>query len=146
MIIISDNDEKILLLIRYMSRDGVQKDEIIARLGITKKKFTELIKKSDKNTEELIYEKMITDYQVEDALLKKALGGVSTEVKKTEKKTGTETVTVTKEVPADTSALQFWLKNKCPEKWSDKAETVSNTEELLNKIFDGITQQAEKQL
>jgi len=88
---------------------------------------------------------MITDYQVEDALLKKALGGVSTEVKKTEKKTGTETVTVTKEVPADTSALQFWLKNKCPDKWSDKAEAVSNTEERLNKIFDSISHEADKQ-
>ena len=43
--------------------------------------------------------KEVVDYQVENALLNKALGG-------------------------DTTAQIFWLKNRRPDKWRDKPETV----------------------
>lgn len=143
IVILTNNDDILLLLIRYMARDGLDKKEIINRLGITSQKFTALINKDSSICDELIYQKMITDYKVEDALLKKALGGTVTEVKETEKSTGTETVTVTKEVPADTSALQFWLKNKCPEKWNEKGSDFSDTQEKLDKIFLSINSLAE---
>ena len=143
IVILTNNNDILLLLIRYMARDGLDKKEIIKRLGITSQKFTALINKDSSICDELIYQKMITDYKVEDAVLKKALGGTVTEVKETEKYTGTETVTVTKEVPADTSALQFWLKNKCPDKWSDKGSDFSDTQEKLDKIFLSINAMAD---
>ena len=87
---------------------------------------------------------MLTDYRVEDSLLKKALGTTITETKETEKSTGLETVTNTKEVAGDTSAIQFWLKNRCPEKWNDKTASNQDTIDRLDKIFAAIDNKAEK--
>ena len=127
-----------------MLRDGFSKKEIASRLEISNQKLSSLIKKLNEESDELSYIKMLTEYQVEDALLKKAIGTTVTEVKETSKPSGTELVTITKDVLPDTSALQFWLKNKCPEKWSDKGVSFTNTEELLNKIFDSISDNADK--
>ena len=78
--------------------------------------------------------------------MKKALGSTSVEIKETEKQTGTETVKVTKEIPADTSALQFWLKNRCPDRWCDNANEHGETIEKLEKIMEGITLLSEQSL
>lgn len=142
---ITSNEDYLLLLVRYMARDGIDKKDIIKRLSISSRKYNSIIEQLGENPDELVYQKMLTDYQVEDALLKKALGSTSTEVKETEKKTGTETVTVTKEVPADTSALQFWLKNRCPNKWSEKGAEMSNIDENLMKIFNAISDKADEE-
>ena len=71
--------------------------------------------------------KEIVDYEVENSLLKRALGYEYTEVVK-ERRTNKETqesemVVVretTKHMPPDTLALIFWLKNRCPDVWRDK--------------------------
>ncbi len=144
VIYISINNENIILLIKYMTRDGFSEAQIIKRLGITQSKYNSILKKNKILKEELKHTKMLTDFAVEDALLKKALGGQTTEIKQTDKGASVETVKVTKNVPGDTTAMQIWLKNRCPERWSDKAETNQSTENLLNKIFDSISSQAEE--
>lgn len=127
-----------------MARDGLNESQIIKHLDITQSKFNSLKRKSDDLKKELSYGKLLTDYAVEDALLKKALGGISKEVKETEKDSGSEMVTVTKEIPADTSALQFWLKNRCPEKWNEKNNSAKSTEEMLESIMERITEKAKE--
>ena len=144
MIIISDNEEKIILLIRYMARDGLTEEDIAKKLKISKSRFCKILKENAELKNEIEYSKQLTQFAVEDALLKKALGTTSVEVKETEKQTGTEKVKVTKEIPADTSALQFWLKNRCPDRWSDNANEHGETIEKLNNIMESITQLAER--
>ena len=144
MIIISANEEKIILLIRYMARDGLTEEEIAKKLKISKSRLCKILKENDELKNEIEYSKQLTQFAVEDALLKRALGSTSVEVKETEKKTGTEKVKVTKEVPADTSAIQFWLKNRCPDRWCDNANEHSETMEKLNSIMENITVLSEK--
>lgn len=132
------NDDNIRLLIHYMARDGFDLSEISKRLNLKVSQIKKLIKSDENIIRDMEYAKLLTDYRVEDSLLKKALGSTVKEVKETKKSTGIETVTNTKDVPGDTSAMQLWLKNRCPEKWGDKAVNTSNTENILNKIFQSI--------
>lgn len=143
VIYISNDNENIILLIKYMTRDGLSESQIIEQLGITQSKYNSILKANKALKEELKHTKMLTDFAVEDSLLKKALGGRTTEIKQTDKGSGIETVTVTKDVPGDTTAIQTWLKSRCPERWSDKAEAGQNTEALLKRIFDSIDTQAD---
>lgn len=142
MIIIPITDENITLLIRYMARDGLDFEEIVKKLGISKRKINNLIKQDETLKKELEFSKLLTDYAVEDALLKKALGSTSVETKQTQKSTGVESITVTKEIPSDTAALKFWLEHRCPERWAEKSEANQAIDERLLKILDEISKQA----
>lgn len=137
--VIRGDKNKLILLIRYMARDGMSEEEIEKRLGIKKSRLRSILKKEKGLSEELEYSRLLTDFEVEQALLKKALGGMSTEVKETQKAGGTERVTVTKEIPSDTTALQFWLKNRCPERWGEKASGENETARKLSQIMNDIT-------
>ena len=78
----------------------------------------------------------VIDAKVEEAILKKALGFESTEIRQVTKANGDEEVTaVTKVVPPDISACSMWLGNSCPEKWGDKKDTSSSkVEEILSRL------------
>ena len=68
--------------------------------------------------------------RVEAALLKRALGFRQEEASSEElvdKKSGEllevlKRRVITKEVPPDVRAVLFWLKNRCPERWSEQRE------------------------
>ena len=73
--------------------------------------------------------------EVENALLKKALGYTYEEVTEdvetlTNGKQRTLKRTVTKIVPPDTTAAIFWLKNRKPAQWRDRPEPPMSTEAL----------------
>lgn len=140
----SSNDDTIRLLIQYMARDGLNEEEIAKRLKKKVSYIRKLIKSDENIIRDMEYAKLLTDYKVEDMLLTRAVGTTLTEVKETEKNTGTEVVTNTKDVVADTSAIQFWLKNRCPQKWNDKGTDNSDTIERLEKIFSAIDDKAKK--
>ena len=135
-------DNNIRLLIHYMARDGFDEKEISKRLNLKISYIKRLVNNDKDILRDMEYAKMLTDYRVEDSLLKKALGDTVTETKTTEKASGSETITNTKEVPADTSATQFWLKNRCPDKWNEKIPGDEGTVQRLEKIFEAIDQKA----
>lgn len=139
--ILSTNDN-IRLLIHYMARDGFDEKEISKRLNLKISYIKKLIKNDENILRDIEYAKLLTDYRVEDSLLKKALGDTVTETKTTEKASGSETITNTKEVPGDTSAIQFWLKNRCPDKWNEKNPGDEGTIQRLDKIFEAIDSKA----
>ena len=73
------------------------------------------------------------DIQVENALLKRALGydykETTTEIEDLGGgKTKEHVRTVTKHVPPDTTAQIFWLKNRKPKQWRDKMEAAVNVD------------------
>ena len=95
-----------------------------------KKRYKEL-------TEALKKGKEVIDRQVENALLKRALGYKYTETKEMTGDDGRTIVTVTeKEVVPDTTAQIFWLKNRKPKDWRDKQEIETSGETTVNNRVD----------
>ncbi|WP_330651598.1 transposase [[Clostridium] colinum] len=121
-------NEEGLLKIEDWARQGLTDEQIAVKMAIStttlyawKNKYTEI-------SETLKKGKEIVDIQVENALLKRALGYTTTE-KKVKKEYGeiTEEITITKEIPPDPTSAIFWLKNRRPEQWREKREVEQNT-------------------
>lgn len=100
-----------LTLLEGWARDGLTDEQIAHNCGITattlydwKNRFTEI-------SEALKNGKEVVDYQVENALLKKAIGG-------------------------DTTAQIFWLKNRRPDKWRDKPQEEKQVADTVRVIID----------
>lgn len=104
-----------LTLLEGWARDGLTDEQISKNVGINpatlydwKNKFPEISKALKKGKE-------VVDYQVENALLNKALYG-------------------------DTTAQIFWLKNRRPDKWRDKPEAPGDSDALkkARALLEGI--------
>lgn len=72
------------------------------------------------------------DQQVENALLKRALGydyeETITEMEEVGGKPKKHIRRVSKHMPGDTTAMIFWLKNRRPDRWRDKQDVSVNSE------------------
>lgn len=116
-----------LILIEGWARDGLTDKQIAHNIGISEQTLNAWKKKYPSFSESLKRGKEVVDRQVENALLKRALGYSYEEVTKQlceNAKTGKMemkiTKVVTKEVMPDTTAQIFWLKNRKPQQWRDK--------------------------
>ena len=84
--------------------------------------------------------KEVIDRQVENALLKRALGHEYVETTKELTDLGlTVTKQVTKQVAPDTTAQIFWLKNRKPQEWRDKKETEVTGNLNVNNPFSDLS-------
>ena len=118
--------EEGLTKIEGWARDGLTDEQISHNMGISsttlynwKRDHLEILKALKKGKE-------VVDIQVENALLKRALGYEYDEITT---EYGQETKRVRKQVVPDTTAQIFWLKNRRPDKWRDKQD-VHMTGEL----------------
>ena len=118
-----------LILIQGMARDGLTQQQIADNLGINVDTLIEYKKKYTDFSEALKKGKEVIDIEVENALLKRALGYKYDEVTY---ENGVETKRVTKEVQPDTTAQIFWLKNRKPNNWKDRVETDEDKEAVAN--------------
>lgn len=112
-----------LILIEGWSRDGLTQQQIADNLGINVDTLIEYKKKYTDFSEALKKGKEVVDIEVENALLKRALGYTITLNKQKVTKDG-DVVDITEEVhvPPDTTAQIFWLKNRKKAQWRDKVE------------------------
>ncbi len=142
-----------LILIEGWARDGLTDEQIAKNLGISKDTFYKYKKIHTDFSDALKKGKEIVDYEVENALLKKALGYDyeektyrTTVDKETGKQKSTIATIVKKHVPPDTTAMIFWLKNRKPNKWRDRIENVVNNDEIskVEELLNVIKQEAEK--
>lgn len=125
-----------LLKIEGWARDGLIDEQIAQNIGIRAATLYEWKKRFPKISEALKRGKEVVDRQVENALLKRALGYEYEEVKeKFEGGIMTERTVTKKEVVADTTAQIFWLKNRKPDTWRDKPE---GTQKGDTSLFEGI--------
>lgn len=138
--------EEGLLKIEGWARDGLTDKQIASNTGVSYSTFREWVKKFPALSAPLKRGKDVVDRQIENAMVKNALGYQYDEVtresiwnddlKKFELRT---TKVVTKEVKADTTAQIFWLKNRKPLDWRDKKETeLSGGVEVTNP-YEGLT-------
>ena len=117
-----------LTLIGGWARDGLTDEQIAHNMGISRSTLNEWKKKYPDISDTLKKGKDVVDIQVENALLKRALGYKYKETTKELTKSGFMMVTkeVIKEVVPDTTAQIFWLKNRRPDKWRDKPVVVES--------------------
>lgn len=142
-----------LLKLSAWARDGLTDEQIAGNMGISRSTLNEWKKNYPDISDTLKKGKEVVDFQVENALLKRALGYSYDEVTKEiceNAKTGqTEmrvTKIVTKEIVPDTTAQIFWLKNREPEKWRNRQEMhvdgtleseKSKLDELIRQMMGG---------
>lgn len=140
---------------KWLNKDGLEQIEKWAKLGLSDRQiaknmgigrstFYEWKKKYKDISDTLDKGKAIVNEEVENALLKKALGFKYKEqqaIKVKEiyydekgrkcQKEDVKIVEVEKEVLADTVAIKFWLVNRERERWSDNPNKVEIDKELL---------------
>ncbi len=107
--------EEGLTLLEGWARDGLTDEQIAKSCGITSTTLYDWKNRFPEISETLKKGKEVVDYQVENALLKKALTG-------------------------DTTAQIFWLKNRRPDKWRDKPveEAKKEQTEVHKNLIEAI--------
>lgn len=133
-----------LLKLEGWARDGLTDEQIATNIGITAKTLYDWKKKYSNICEALKRGKDVVDREVENALLKRALGYEYEEVKeKFEDGVITERTVTKKEVVPDTTAQIFWLKNRKPDKWRDKPDYEDTSAlDKLDAILKGLKDNA----
>ncbi|WP_255428613.1 helix-turn-helix domain-containing protein [Sporosarcina sp. resist] len=141
-----------LIKIEGWARDGLTDEQIAGNIGISRSTLNEWKKKYSDISDTLKRGKEVVDRQVENALLKRALGYQYNEV--TQEKTWSDdlgiyemsvTKIVTKEVNPDTTAQIFWLKNRKPKEWRDKQDIEhSGSMDINNPLKDLSTEDLRK--
>lgn len=112
-----------LILLSGWARDGLTDEQIAHNMGITTSTFYEWKNRFADMAEALKKTKVIVDMEVENALLKRALGYFVEEEKVIEsEKDGKRVEKTRKHIPADVTAQIYWLKNRKKEAWRDKQE------------------------
>lgn len=118
-----------LILLEGWARDGLTDEQIAENMGIATSTFYEWKKKEKEFSESLKKGKEVIDFEVENALLKRALGY---EYEEETYENGILTKKVKKQVAPDTTAQIFWLKNRKPSNWKDRVETDEDKEAVAN--------------
>ena len=126
-----ENDK--LILLEGWAKSGLTDEQIAKNIGINRTTLYDWKKKEVNIADALKKGKEVIDFEVENALLKKALGYTITLKKQKVTKNG-DVVDITEEVhvPPDTTAQIFWLKNRKKEQWREKVEVVKTDEDLQN--------------
>lgn len=132
-----------LLKVQGWARDGLSNEQIAHNIGINKDTLYEWQKRFSDFSDALKKGKEVVDREVENALLKRALGYEYDEVTQepvTDKDTGiTEmrvTKRVTKQIVPDVTAQIFWLKNRKPDEFRDKRDVELSGHVDLGSIIE----------
>ncbi|MDF2056311.1 transposase [Priestia megaterium] len=135
--------EEGLVLLEGWARNGLTDEQIAHNVGVSRSTLNDWKKKYPDISDALKKGKEVVDLQVENALLKRALGYAYEEV--TEESQWNEkakqyelviTKRVRKRQAPDTTAQIFWLKNRRPDKWRDKQDVEHTGDMDLNIVID----------
>lgn len=133
--------EEGLLKIEGWARDGLTDKQVAHNMNIAESTLHEWKKKYSVLSESLKRGKEVVDRQVENALLKRALGYEFKETTQELTEDGMRvTKVVTKQQAPDTTAQIFWLKNRKPQEWRDKQETEISGHIRTDKLDSILTQ------
>ncbi len=128
--------------IEAWARDGLTDEQISKNMGIAYSTLRVWRDKYPPISAALKRGKEVVDIEVENKLLKRALGYEYDEVKTVQKivdgKKYAEKITITRHVMPDTTAQIFWLKNRKPDVWMDRKakEVSSNQGSNLERYFE----------
>ena len=127
-----------LTLLEGWARAGLTDEQIAEKIGCGVRTLYDWKNRFPQISQALKKGKEIVDIQVENALLKRALGYDYKEqrIEKSDKD-GTKIVQTIRHVPADTTAQIFWLKNRRPDKWRDKPIEKISEDMAVKVVIDG---------
>lgn len=113
-----------LTLIEGWARSGLSDEQIAHNMGIVPKTLYEWMNKYSDISKAIKKGKEVSDFEVENALYKRALGYEVEETKTYMKDNGNGTQTkhierTKKHVAGDTTAMIFWLKNRKRNDWNE---------------------------
>ncbi|WP_025692587.1 hypothetical protein [Paenibacillus zanthoxyli] len=145
-----------LLKLEGWARDGLTDEQIAANMGVNVATLYRYKQDYCEIRESLKKGKEVVDRQVENALLKRALGYRYDEVTREpgtveDEETGelkramVETKRVTKEVQGDVTAQIFWLKNRRPDLWRDK-QLVEHSGKVVQEQVHNLRKLSGKEL
>lgn len=128
-----------LLLLKSYARDGYTLQDIANKYGINVMTFCHWRQKYPQIEEAIKEGRELTDYKVENALLKCALGYKTKEVKTTTimrygKVVETQKEVLEKEQPPSVQAITMWLTNRSKDKWK-----TPNSKSLIDEIEEDST-------
>jgi transposase-like protein len=141
--------EDALTLIEGWARDGLSLQQIAHNMGIADSTLRKWRDKFELISAAIKKGSAPVDYEVENAMLKSALGytvkvkkPIKLKTKKQLKDKGTieeERIEYTEEevyIKPDTTAQIFWLKNRRPDKWRDRQDQVITSIEDLQPLAE----------
>lgn len=133
--------ESRLIEVEGWARDGLTDEQIAKNLGIAYSTFREYAKNFPALLATLKRGKEVVDREVENALLKNALGYETEEVTEEYDAKGRliSSKRVKKRVPPNTTAQIFWLKNRKPAEWRDKKDVDVMGEIKTQNNFENLT-------
>lgn len=130
-----------LKLLEQWTQTGQSEKQVAERIGISAATLKSW-KTREKKIAAALTGKCAADSQVENALLKRALGytALETTYECVRDEEGNEKMVVKKQVekqvPPDLSAQTFWLKNRHPEKWRSKPETEEEKQDITVQLTE----------
>ena len=126
-------------LVEAWCRDGLIEEEIAKKLNIGISTLSKYKVEHVELVDALKRGKEVIDYEVEQKLLKRAIGYEYNEIKNVTDPDGGITTTITiKSVLPDTTAQIFWLKNRKPKEWRDKRDIEMSGELNMIKVKEPV--------
>lgn len=138
--------EEGLIKLEGWARDGLTDEQIAHNIGVNVKTLYEWKKRFCNISKSLKMGKEVADYIVENALFKSACGYEYDEITQEplydnngHELLGTDgkqivkvTKVTTKQVNPNATSIIYWLKNRRPDKWRDKPEGKSDSQNIAD--------------
>jgi len=134
-----------LIKLEGWARDGLTNEQIAHNMGITSETLRVWSNEYSVISVALKRGKEVVDIEVENALLKRAMGYEYEEKEMTVNKQKESTIVkkTIKQVAPDVTAQIFWLKNRKPKEWRDKQD-LEHTGNIGVTIIDNIPKSGKK--
>lgn len=132
-----------LIEVEGWARDGLIDKQIAKNLGVAYSTFRKYRDEHPALSAALKRGKEVVDREVENALLKRALGYKYDEITF---ENGQEVKRIRKEVQPDTTAQIFWLKNRKPIEWRDRQQIEHSGNMNVNNPFADLSTEDLKKL
>lgn len=128
-----------LTLLEGWARNGLTDDQIAHNCGCSVRTLYEWKEKYPQISQALKRGKEVVDLEVENALLKSALGFTYDEVMTEQSDDGIKKRVTKKMVLPNVTAQIFWLKNRRPEQWREKqppaAEEIEDIQSAREEVY-----------
>lgn len=130
-----------LILIEGWAREGLFDKHIAEKMGVSEATLYNYKKKYPEIKEALRKGKEVVDFEIENALYKRAIGyTIRIKEDKVDKNGDIHECERDLHIPGDVTAQIFWLKNRKRMQWRDKVEysndggEISKIDELIKEI------------
>lgn len=126
-------------LIEGWGRRGLTNEQIAHNMGISRSTLDVWCKTYPDISDALKSSKEVADINVENALYKRAIGYTYEEVRQEIDDRGKKKIIKTiKQIPPDTTAQIFWLKNRQSDRWRNRPAENENDDDPLLKYLEGM--------